>query len=351
MVLKKSKELPQVLNNMDITFTKSDKKLLLIFYVIAIPIYVYKDLDFGFWHLLSDTFIYCGLSLSALWVIVYKLFPRYFPDRQLFKLFTLTSVFLMVWGTIEINLYRYTNLFDGDLPDWSKHNYFTVFYNGFNVAVENTGVLLGVFLGKKYYDQQLDLQKKVKEKKENELRLLKSQIDPHFLFNNLNALDSLIDTEPLKAKEYLNRLSKLYRYLITTKDDDIVFLKDEITFVENYIYLMKSRYGDVYKFNIRGQSNDHTFIPPGALQTILENVIKHNGGSEAKPVQTVIQISDDSITVSNNLVPKIKPVDSTGTGLNNLMARYSLLTDDKVKIIGETNEKYSITIPLLKQVD
>ncbi len=191
--------------------------------------------------------------------------------------------------------------------------------------------------------------KEKKKKKESELRFLKSQVDPHFLFNNLNTVDSLIDTNPEGAKVYINRLSNLYRYLTRTKDDEVVPLEEELEFVNNYIYLMEQRYGAAYTFEIQNSIDiSDLLIPPGALQTLLENVIKHNNGSEGKPVRTEILIKEENISVRNNLSLKKTIKDSYGVGLTNLKARYKLLSDKAVSINEDSH--FEVMLPNLKSL-
>jgi len=219
-----------------------------------------------------------------------------------------------------------------------------------NSSLENSGILLGIFLGKKFFDAQLDLEKKDKEKKVNELRLLKSQLDPHFLFNNLNSVDSLIDSNPEVAKKYINRLSKLYRYLIQTKDDEVVALEDELNFAEDYIYLLEQRYGKAYQFIIKTETKlDDKLIPPGALQTLIENVVKHNIGNENHPIVMSLTVNDKEVLIKNNVKLKVNRTNSNGTGIENLRARYKLLTDDKVSI--QSNNEFIVSLPIIKSID
>lgn len=150
------------------------------------------------------------------------------------------------------------------------------------------GLPLGILI-KKFYEGQQELLKTQKLQKENEVKLLRSQIDPHFLFNNLNTLDSLIDSNPAKAKEYIHRLSLIYRYLIKTKDAEVMKLSSEIEFAENYIFLIKTRFGNDYEFTIeKNISLDATLIPTGALQSLLENVVKHNKSAGKNTIKTTI---------------------------------------------------------------
>lgn len=228
---------------------------------------------------------------------------------------------------------------------------FNAMYQGL-VLVTESFTIPGLFLlGKKLYEAQLNFIQLEKEKKESELLRLSSQIDPHFLFNNLNTIDSLIDTNPVAAKTYLNKLAQLYRYLISTKDQEVVELEEEIEFAQNYIYLIQSRFGNAFQFEVNtiGMNKELIFIPPGALQTLLENIVKHNQPRPNQPVKSSISLKENTIEVRNNLSIKTENVDSTGTGLANLKARYKLLVDKEINIT--TNDYFTVALPLIKQVD
>lgn len=345
---------------MEIKITKSDLYLIALFLAIAIPItIVSSDYDQGWAEPITDTIIYCFFALGLTYIIVYKLFPIYFPKQQIIKLFLITIPVLMVAGIIELFLYEFSSrglLIDSETYSninwsafWGNFKQIGIYTGGIASSSQNAGILIGMLLGKKFYESQISLQKKEKEKKESELRLLKSQMDPHFLFNNLNTIDSLIDTKPEIAKTYLNKLSQLYRYLIRTKDDEVVPLEEELEFVRNYIFLLEQRYGSAYAFEINSKINlADRLIPPGALQTLLENVVKHNQGQAAEPVLTEIMIKEDVIEVINNLKLKKQKQDSYGVGLTNLTARYKLLSD--IPLIMETTDHFKVTLPNLKAV-
>lgn len=259
----------------------------------------------------------------------------------------------MVVGIIEILAYRsiekrsFSDLPLDKLIPWLLKPSTWVW--GISTSTQNAGILVGILLGKKFYEAQLTLQKSEKEKKESELRLLKSQVDPHFLFNNLNTIDSLIDSNPTVAKKYLNKLSQLYRYLIRTKDDEVVPLEEELEFAKNYIYLLEQRFGSAYAFEIKKNCGiDNLLIPPGALQTLLENVVKHNLASAEEPISTQIEISEKNIQVSNNVKLKKTVKDSYGVGLNNLKTRYRLLSEKEIEV--DKGSSFSITLPTLKAI-
>jgi len=331
---------------MKIEAIKSDWYIIALFFAIGLPVtfsgYNYGDgLTIPIW----DTIVYLFFTLSLAYIIVYILFPIFFPKKQIIKLFFWTLLLMIIFGIVEMISYR---LVDGRPLNELMH-YEAIFW-AISSSAENAGILIGILLGKKFYDAQLDIQKKEKQMRDSELRRLKSQVDPHFLFNNLNTVDALIDSDPKVAKSYLKHLSMLYRYLIRTKDDEVVPLDDELEFAQNYIYLIEKRFGSAYQFAIdEMSSSQHYFIPPGTLQTVLENVVKHNSGSAVDPIHTHIELGDDSIVVTNNKHQKQKAKPTTSTGIKNLSARYKLLSDKLVLISDD--EKYTISLPILNAVE
>ncbi len=184
---------------------------------------------------------------------------------------------------------------------------------------------------------------------EMKLKILQQQVDPHFLFNNLNVLSALVEKDPVIANEFLTRLAELYRYILQTQNVEVVPVKDELAFAENYLYLLKQRFGDAYNFDwqvppakINGQ-----MIVPAALQGLLENVVKHNAGNHKKPLQIRIELEEEFLILENEISPKSNSLQSSGTGLQNLSARYAFLSEQPVEITrGET--VFKVKLPLLK---
>ncbi|TGE19879.1 sensor histidine kinase [Hymenobacter elongatus] len=213
------------------------------------------------------------------------------------------------------------------------------------------GVLAVVLTGKRYFEIQQRLVLAQQAQTESELRTLKAQIDPHFLFNNLNVLRGLIQQDPAVANEYLNRFANLYRFLIRHKDDDFVTLEEELQFVDEYIYLLRHRFGGAYAFRQeRLAAPDLTglLVVPGTLQLLVENAIKHNVGDEEQPLLITIRFTESELVVEHALRPKLTPVDSTGTGLANLRDRYRLLFG-KAIIVENTGAEFRVRIPVLRQ--
>tara|TARA_R110000744_G_scaffold9421_5_gene30173 strand:- start:9219 stop:10004 length:786 start_codon:yes stop_codon:yes gene_type:complete len=222
------------------------------------------------------------------------------------------------------------------------------FYRG---AVDSI-LLMGLMFGKKYYENKLDYIQLQNSQKELELKVLRSQYDPHFLYNSLNTIDALVDYSPKeKVKEYIAHLASLYRYLIHSKDEEIVTLEDEISLARNYFYLIETRFGNDYSFEIKEKEKPKAnYLPNGALLTVLENVVKHNKALHGNTICTTISIRSDSVKIVNTIHKNEVGEESTGTGLISLNKRYELLSDKKIKI-EETNQNFIIWLPLLNLVN
>lgn len=161
-------------------------------------------------------------------------------------------------------------------------------------------------------------------------------------------LSGLISQNPTEAKEYLNRLALIYRHLIANTHIDIVLLEDELKFAHDYIYLLNHRFESAFILKKDGKIVDcyNSFLPTCSLQSVLENIIKHNKGDNNKPLLTTITINKTEIIVTNQKRLKELEYESTGFGLSNLRIRYDLLSNNQLEIIV-TNETYTIKLPLL----
>jgi two-component sensor histidine kinase len=186
-------------------------------------------------------------------------------------------------------------------------------------------------------------------KSEMELKTLQQNIEPHFLFNNLNVLSSLIDSNPSKANDFLSKLAELYRYILQTQTLEIVPIKDELTFAENYVYLLQERFGNAYNFvwDVPENKVNGQMIVPVALQTLIENAVKHNAGNCEKPLQIRVKLDEHFLTVENQVREKPQMRPTHKTGLQNLATRYAFLTDRPVEIEQTANSFY-VKLPLIQ---
>lgn len=174
-----------------------------------------------------------------------------------------------------------------------------------------------------------------------QLQNLKNQINPHFLFNNMSVLSSLVYQDQDKAVDFINQLSKVYRYLLDNHSIELVSVKDELEFVKAYIFLIQIRFDKNIHFDIHiDQTIEKRFIPPMSLQILIENAIKHNVISEEHPLYIKISTLAQKICVQNNVHLRSAPEKSSKMGLKNIKERYQFFTDEIVEI--ERHEDYFI---------
>lgn len=184
------------------------------------------------------------------------------------------------------------------------------------------------------------------ENERSRFEALKSQLDPHFLFNTLNTLDSLIQEEPKRARNYLQQLSSVFRYVISNKESTT--LDAELKFAHNYNEIMQIRYENslVFDFHVDEQYLDYIIVPL-SIQTLIENAIKHNIISSESPFVISVRVGPGpEVIVSNKISQKKTTPTGAGIGLSNLAERFRLKLHKEI-IISDTNGVFSVTIPLL----
>ena len=186
-----------------------------------------------------------------------------------------------------------------------------------------------------------------KEKTQVMYENLKQHLNPHFLFNSLTSLSSLIRVDQKMAVEFLDNMSKIYRYILQSKDNELVHVKDEIKFVATFIRLQKMRFNEGLQVNINvPEQYDHRKIAPVTLQNLIENAIKHNVIDEEAPLQINIYVENNFLIVKNNLQRKKFVETSNKQGLDNLRSLYKYLSDKPV-IIQEKEQCFIVKIPLI----
>jgi two-component system, LytTR family, sensor kinase len=208
-----------------------------------------------------------------------------------------------------------------------------------------TGIHESVFF---YQQWKYNFSKSIRLERDNiaaRYEALRSQINPHFLFNSLNSLVSLVE-ENKTAVDYVRNLSDLLRYMLKSSEKELVLLRDELVVLHNYTALQQLRFGENLKIVIDvSQSSYHYALPPLVMQMLVENAIKHNIITRDKPLSVSVWTEKDSIFVQNNLQKKDVP-DSTGQGLKNIAGRYRHLTGRSIRI-EEGDGRFKVGIPLL----
>lgn len=222
-----------------------------------------------------------------------------------------------------------------------------------NILFGNTITLIvvviieGVYFFRRWKESILAAERLEKENVQSQFANLRAQLDPHFMFNSLNVLSSLIKKDPQKAEQFVEDFAKVYRYVLDVKDEMVVPLSRELQFIDAYLNLQKIRFGEGLKVckNVNGVHLSQ-YVPPLSLQEMVNNAIKHNEVSQEKPLEIRITSNGSGILVSNNLQPRNEKMHSTGLGLENLRQRYKLLSVDEPEFQVRDHE-YVARIPLI----
>jgi len=209
---------------------------------------------------------------------------------------------------------------------------------------------LNVRLQKK--DEQLKSEKLQKENVLAQYQTLKNQIEPHFLFNSLSVLSSIIHTNSNLASDFVVKLSKTLRFILEKNQFDLVPLCEELKMVNDYYFLLKTRFNDgvSLELNITQTEMKDVFIPPASIQLLIENTIKHNKLSPTDPVEISIHKDQHYICISNNINRKNEITESTGLGLINIAKRYELIAQQQIKVI-DSKDIFTVKLPILNHKD
>lgn len=239
----------------------------------------------------------------------------------------------------------------------TTEEFFSSKYGFTNWFTINIALLASAFLHaksfmeewKKASRKEVIEQKLIAKSANAQFESLKNQLDPHFLFNSLNVLSSLIDENPNQAQRFTASMSKIYRYVLEQKDKELVTVEEEIDFAKVYCELLKTRFEDSVNFEFKVKDSDlKSFVVPLSLQLLLENCIKHNFATSSKPLNITIYSENGYLFIENNMQQREQVKDSAGIGLSNIVQRYSLLTKTNV-FIEKSNEFFRVKIPILTQ--
>lgn len=205
---------------------------------------------------------------------------------------------------------------------------------------------LGYFINERYRLSLAEVERFRKENAEYQFEMLKLQLNPHFLFNSLNTLSSLVYEDSGKASEFIRRLSEVYRYVLDNRSKELVTLKEEMEFISAFTFLQGLRFQGMidFRFDISDDTLERK-IAPMTMQLLIENAVKHNVASRKMPLTISIGTEDGKLIISNNFQPK-EEQPGTGVGLKNIVNRYAFLTDKKVEII-RNQEFFKVIIPLI----
>lgn len=264
----------------------------------------------------------------------------------LFGTIPITAAMLLAW-------YRLLQL----PPSWQAIQAVTL--TNVICVVFVTHVYETVFLIQAREDDRLRVERLSRARTEAELLALKAQVDPHFLFNCLNALGYLIGRDPERAGEFNRRLAEVYRYMLTSQQRPLVFLGEELSFVEDYLALLRLRFGDAIRLRRTGPGAppERRLLPPVSIQVLLENAVKHNELSQERPLEVELRIEDRAVVLGHERRPRERlreaPREGSdggggpgGVGLRNLAERFRLATSREVEIL-DGEGRFTVRLPLL----
>jgi len=286
---------------------------------------------------------------SLVWVILWKGndYVSHFISQKISWLhYPVKRFFIGLAATMGFSLFAlyvldlaYTAVFNVNL---SQNVYFSIIVT----------IIISLFLHGRSFLMNwrktiIDAERLQKESIAAKYESLKSQVNPHFLFNSLNALSNLVYEDQDKAVKFIKQLSEVYRYVLDTREKEVVPLEDEIRFLRSYLFLQQIRFGDKLMVEFDIKDPGHIKIAPLALQMLLENAIKHNIVSEEDPLLIKVYSDNHYIIVENNIQKKITLGEpSMGVGLENICKRYEFLSDTKVEVIQDQS-MFQVKLPVL----
>jgi len=300
---------------------------------------------------LYNQFYSVTLYMANAYVIMYFLekFKGALYSRKILWKAVLTNIIVTMATLFLIHFIISVVIKGNTIPDFIAAQNFDFYKVSLIISI----VVLIIFYGFFYYKHTQE--KRVKEQKiiagaaSAQFDALKNQLDPHFLFNSLNVLTSLIEENPEAATRFTTSLSKVYRYVLEQKNKQLVTIEEELKFAQLYMSLLKMRFEESIVFMVPSQlSNPEAKVVPLSLQLLLENAVKHNQVTPSKKLHIVIAEDKGNLLITNNYQPKQVVRESSGVGLKNIRQRYGLLTNRPVEIQQDAKQ-FRISIPLLTQ--
>lgn len=328
---------------------------ILVFIVLGIIQYINGFQYENGWHILK-MFLYNQLYSVVLYMVnagyfwfLLKQFPNeVFKAKNLLKglfggiLVTLLSLFFIrVFTELVIEGRNFSEFIASE-----KIQYY---YISFIISVVVTAIFYAIYYYRNKQEKKVTEQKIIAGTASAKFDALKNQLDPHFLFNSLNVLTSLIEENPEAATRFTTSLSKVYRYVLEQKNKELVTLEEELKFAELYMSLLAVRFEDSIVYTApKNLENPQAKVVPLSLQLLLENAVKHNQVMPSRKLFITISEENGTLVITNNVQQKQVLKESTGVGLRNIRDRYAILTQRSV-IISENRKEFSVAIPILDE--
>jgi sensor histidine kinase YesM len=314
-----------------------------------------KYLSVEGWGSIWDDILYgfmmsCGISIAV--GLNERFLDKHFPwlenagRRLFFEILGVTVLGFSASYIMNVLFYSFFGMLDYTNFPWKTMAIYAQYplYIGYGV----TAFFISQGFLKRLKELAIRAQKLETERYRGEVRMLKDQLNPHFLFNSFNALTNMVYEDADQAAAYIQKLSKFYRYVLEVQNEDLVTLAQEIKFARDYWALQEGRFSaDAMELEIdQNTINGAALIPPMTLQLLLENAIKHNQLKEDSPLTIKIYQEHDHILVRNKLQKRLSPAESSGIGLSNIKERYKLLRQKEVEI-SESTDYFTVKLPLI----
>lgn len=319
--------------------------------LLAILILVFVEMMFDVHKVFQDLSIYLYAIVAFNIVSEGNILVNTYFDSKYPWIYRVTTriakqlILSLVWTSlIGVVFYFIIPAENHNMDEYSRGFILTFTFGALFVLIFNSILFIQGFIT----NWKISLQENAKlkhEKLKSDYAALQNQLNPHFLFNSLSVLISEIHFNPARAEMFARKMSDIYRYVLQCRDKTTVTLKEELQFIESYIFLHNIRLGDSVKLDVDfSQKQLKLTIPPLSLQLLIENAVKHNIANEREPLNIRIFISENRLVVTNNLQKK-KITYSIGTGLNNLNERYRLLYGKEIEY-GEEGVLFKVSLPL-----
>ncbi|KPA16269.1 signal transduction histidine kinase [Candidatus Magnetomorum sp. HK-1] len=328
-------------------------------YALAIPAILiilpkHHDISFSFpisiWLFLVIYLIFFNLNIQGNLSFDHYLDKKlpwfYFTKKRLVVQF----VFILAFSVLTIGALFTVMYFVNDCSlEYPSFSFF-VFIGSVVLVFGLIGISQSISFIKQWKTTFLEAEKHKQEKLKSDYKVLQNQVNPHFLFNSFNVLISEIKNDPETAEIIARKLSKVYRYVLQSKNYELISLSKELDFISSFTYLHQVRVGEALKVTIDISNESlQRYLPPITLQVLVENAIKHNVMNEENPLCISITTPDtQTLIVKNNLNPK-QPFESTNTGLSIIKTRYELLNEDGIKI-EKSETEFIVTVSLLDKL-
>lgn len=289
------------------------------------------------------TYVSCGMVA----IVLSNRYPKY---SQTFKRISIGMIVYVAIMTAAISIifwgYDYIGFLGYQL---NKSQYAWCLIVGIFCNLLATSLNEGVAFYEKWRKLVDEAENLKKENLQSQLEGLKGQVNPHFLFNSLNSLSSLISEDPGQAERFLDEMSKVYRYLLRTNEEGLTTLDSEMDFIHSYFHMLKTRYGDGLDLETKIDQHYLTYqLPPLTLQMLVENAVKHNMILKNNPLKILIMTTNSGrLVVSNNLQRKDRLVSSNRVGLTNIVNKYRLMKKEEISVRDDGKE-FAVVVPLIQ---